>query len=81
LRRELSGDDHLLQLVDIFLDFDVREYVFPTGFDGDPPRGVQSLLNPEIGIRLSNDMALGETDFELMGMRCSGIRFPDRFRW
>jgi hypothetical protein len=35
LRRELSGDDHLLQLVDIFLDFDVREYVFPTGFDGD----------------------------------------------
>lgn len=35
MRRELSGDDHLLQLVDIFLDFDVREYVFPTGFDGD----------------------------------------------
>ena len=24
MRRELSGDDHLLQLVDIFLDFDAR---------------------------------------------------------
>lgn len=35
---------------------------------------VQSLLNTEIGIRLSNDMALGETDFELMGMSGNNVK-------
>lgn len=35
---------------------------------------VQSLLSMEIGIRLSNDMALGETDFELMGMSGNNVK-------
>lgn len=35
---------------------------------------VQSLLNTELGVRLSNDMALGETDFELMGMSGNNIK-------
>lgn len=35
---------------------------------------LQSLLNTEIGIRLSNDMALGETDFELMGMSGNNVK-------
>ena len=35
---------------------------------------IQSLLNTEVGIRLSNDMALGETDFELMGMSGNNIK-------
>lgn len=35
---------------------------------------VQSLLNTEIGIRLSNDLALGETDFELMGMSGNNVK-------
>ncbi|MDL2320536.1 TonB-dependent receptor [Alistipes sp. OttesenSCG-928-B03] len=35
---------------------------------------VQSLLNTEIGVRLSNDMALGETDFELMGMSGNNVK-------
>lgn len=35
---------------------------------------VQSLLNTEIGIRLSNDMALGETDFEIMGMSGNNVK-------
>jgi outer membrane receptor for ferrienterochelin and colicins len=35
---------------------------------------VQNLLNTEVGIRLSNDMALGETDFELMGMSGNNIK-------
>lgn len=35
---------------------------------------VQSLLNTEVGIRLSNDMALGETDFELMGMSGNNVK-------
>ena len=35
---------------------------------------VQSLLNTELGIRMSNDMALGETSFELMGMRGNNIK-------
>jgi outer membrane receptor for ferrienterochelin and colicins len=35
---------------------------------------IQSLLNTEIGIRLSNDMALGETDFELMGMSGNNVK-------
>ena len=34
----------------------------------------QSLLNTELGIRLSNDMALGETDFELMGMSGNNVK-------
>ena len=38
------------------------------------PTSVQSLLNTEIGIRLSNDMALGETDFELMGMSGNNVK-------
>lgn len=35
---------------------------------------VENLLNTEIGIRISNDMALGETQFELMGMSGSNIK-------
>jgi outer membrane receptor for ferrienterochelin and colicins len=35
---------------------------------------VQSLLNTELGVRLSNDMALGETDFELMGMSGNNVK-------
>lgn len=35
---------------------------------------IQSLLNTEIGIRMSNDRALGETDFELMGMSGNNIK-------
>ena len=34
----------------------------------------QTLLNTELGIRLSNDMALGETDFELLGMSGNNIK-------
>lgn len=35
---------------------------------------IQTLLNTEIGIRLSNDMALGETDFEIMGMSGNNVK-------
>lgn len=35
---------------------------------------IQSLLNTEIGIRMSSDQALGETDFELMGMSGNNIK-------
>ncbi len=35
---------------------------------------VQNLLNTELGVRLSNDMALGETDFELMGMSGRNVK-------
>lgn len=35
---------------------------------------LQSLLNTEVGIRMSNDMALGETDFELMGMSGNNVK-------
>lgn len=35
---------------------------------------LQGLLNTEIGIRMSNDMALGETDFELMGMSGNNVK-------
>ncbi len=35
---------------------------------------IQNLLNTELGIRMSNDMALGETDFELMGMSGNNIK-------
>lgn len=35
---------------------------------------LQTLLNTEIGIRLSNDMALGETDFEIMGMSGNNVK-------
>lgn len=35
---------------------------------------IQSLLNTEIGVRLSNDMALGETDFEIMGMSGNNVK-------
>lgn len=38
------------------------------------PTSVESLLSTEVGIRLSNDMALGETSFELMGMSGSNIK-------
>lgn len=34
----------------------------------------QTLLNTELGVRLSNDMALGETDFELLGMSGNNIK-------
>ncbi|SHG25457.1 TonB-dependent receptor plug domain-containing protein [Dysgonomonas macrotermitis] len=35
---------------------------------------IQSLLNTELGIRLSNDMNLGETDFEIMGMGGNNVK-------
>lgn len=35
---------------------------------------MQNLLNTEVGIRLTNDMALGETDFELMGMAGNNVK-------
>lgn len=35
---------------------------------------IQALLNTEIGIRMSNDMALGETNFEIMGMSGNNIK-------
>jgi outer membrane receptor for ferrienterochelin and colicins len=35
---------------------------------------LQDLLNTELGIRLSNDMALGETNFELMGMSGNNVK-------
>ncbi len=35
---------------------------------------IQSLLNTELGIRMSNDMALGETKFELMGMSGANVK-------
>jgi len=35
----------------------------------------QTLLNTELGVRLSNDMALGETDFELLGMSATMSRY------
>lgn len=38
------------------------------------PTSVESLLSTEIGIRMSNDMALGETSFELMGMSGTNIK-------
>ncbi len=34
----------------------------------------QTLLNTELGVRLSNDMALGETDFELLGMSGNNVK-------
>ena len=38
------------------------------------PTNIESLLNTEIGIRMGNDMALGETSFELMGMSGTNIK-------
>lgn len=38
------------------------------------PSSVESLLNTEIGVRISNDMALGETDFEVMGMSGNNVK-------
>lgn len=38
------------------------------------PSSVESLLNTEIGVRISNDMALGETDFEIMGMSGNNVK-------
>lgn len=35
---------------------------------------IENLLNTEIGIRISNDMALGETQYELMGMSGSSVK-------
>ena len=35
---------------------------------------VESLLNTEIGVRISNDMMLGETDFEIMGMKGNNVK-------
>lgn len=35
---------------------------------------IQSILNTEVGIRMSNDMALGETDFEFMGMSGNNVK-------
>ena len=34
---------------------------------------IQDLLKTEIGFRMSNDMALGETDVELMGMSGTNV--------
>ena len=38
------------------------------------PATVEALLNTEAGIRISNDMALGESDFELMGMSGNNVK-------
>ena len=38
------------------------------------PATVEALLNTELGIRISNDMALGESDFELMGMSGNNVK-------
>lgn len=38
------------------------------------PVNIQSLLNTEVGIRMSNDMALGETSFEIMGMGGTDVK-------
>ena len=38
------------------------------------PSSVEALLNTEIGIRIANDMALGESDFELMGMSGNNVK-------
>ncbi|MDR2927909.1 MAG: TonB-dependent receptor [Cytophagaceae bacterium] len=38
------------------------------------PSSVEALLNTEIGIRISNDMALGETQFEVMGMSGNNVK-------
>ena len=38
------------------------------------PTSVEALLNTEAGIRISNDMALGESDFELMGMSGNNVK-------
>jgi len=35
---------------------------------------IKSLLNTEIGIRISNDMTLGESNFELMGMSGNNVK-------
>lgn len=35
---------------------------------------VENLLNTEVGIRISNDMALGETQFEVMGMSGNNVK-------
>lgn len=35
---------------------------------------IENLLNTEIGIRISNDMALGETQFEVMGMSGNNVK-------
>lgn len=35
---------------------------------------MQSLLNTEIGIRISNDLTLGESNFELMGMGGNNVK-------
>lgn len=38
------------------------------------PTDVQSLLNTEMGIRIANDMALGESNLELMGMSGNNVK-------
>ena len=38
------------------------------------PASIEALLNTEIGIRISNDMALGESNFELMGMSGNNVK-------
>lgn len=38
------------------------------------PSSVEALLNTEIGIRIDNDMALGESNFELMGMSGNNVK-------
>ncbi len=35
---------------------------------------LESLLNTEIGVRISNDLALGESDFEIMGMSGNNVK-------
>lgn len=38
------------------------------------PLDLQSLLNTELGIRIANDMNLGESNFELMGMSGNNVK-------
>ena len=38
------------------------------------PASVEALLNTEAGIRIANDMALGESNFELMGMSGNNVK-------
>ena len=35
---------------------------------------IENVLNTEVGIRISNDLALGETQFEVMGMSGSNVK-------
>jgi len=45
-----------------------------TQIEGKAAQDIESLLNTELGVRLSTDMTLGETDVELMGMSGSDVK-------